>query len=78
MYQEDGDESAKVRMRDAEELRLTLEEYLLSLEADVESRRAQSQSLALYAQMLLAKQVSLLTWLLILLTAAGVAGAFAR
>jgi len=72
-----GDEQEQVdRLRDAEDMRLAFEQTLRAIEGDVESLRAQAQSLTLYAQMLLTIQVQVLTWILLLLTAAGVVAAF--
>ncbi len=66
------------RLRDAEGMRLELEQTLRAIEGDVESLRAQAQSLTLYAQTLLTIQVQLLTVVLVVLTAAGVAAAFLK
>jgi hypothetical protein len=74
-----GDDEEQIdRLRDAENVRLALEQNLRAVEGDVELWRAQAQSLTLYAQMLLAVQVRVLTLLLITLTAAGVAATFLR
>jgi hypothetical protein len=72
------DEEQLDRLRDAEDMRLELEQTLRALEGDVESLRAQAQSLTLYAQTLLTIQVQLLTVVLLVLTAAGVVAAFLK
>jgi hypothetical protein len=64
------------RLRDAEDMRLAFEQTLRAIQGDVDSLRAQAQSLTLYAQMRLTFQVQILTWLLLVITAAGVAAAF--
>jgi hypothetical protein len=64
------------RLRDAEEMRLSLEQTLGAIQGDVDSLRGQTQSLTLYAQMHLAIQVQLLTWILLVVTVAGVVAAF--
>jgi hypothetical protein len=66
------------RLRDAEDMRLELEQTLRAIEGDVDSLRAQAQSLTLYAQTLLTIQVQLLTVVLLVLTAAGVVAAFLK
>jgi hypothetical protein len=71
-----SDDEQVDRLRDAEDMRLAFEQILRAIEGDVESLRAQAQSLTLYAQMLLAVQIQVLTWILLLLTAAGVVAAF--
>jgi len=64
------------RLRDAEDMRLTLEQTLRAIQGDVDSLRAQTQSLTLYAQMHLAIQVQVLTWIILFVTIAGVVAAF--
>jgi len=74
----DGEPDQPERLRDAEEMRLELEQKLRAIEGDVESLRAQAQSLTLYAQTQLTIQVQLLTVVLLVLTAAGVVAAFLK
>jgi hypothetical protein len=64
------------RLRYAEDLRLTLEQTLQAIQGDVDSLRAQTQSLTLYAQMHLAIQVQILTWIILGVTVIGVIAAF--
>jgi hypothetical protein len=66
------------RLRDAEDMRLSLEQTLGNIHGDVDSLRAQTQSLTLYAQMHLAIQVQLLTGIILIVTVAGVVAAFLR
>lgn len=66
------------RLRDAEDMRLSLEQTLGNIHGDVDSLRAQTQSLTLYAQMHLAIQVQLLTGIILVVTVAGVVAAFVR
>jgi hypothetical protein len=75
LYAENGETE---RLRDAEDLRLTLEQTLQNIQGDVDSLRAQTQSLTLYAQMHLAMQVQILTVIILAVTMLGVIAAFAH
>jgi hypothetical protein len=76
LYGNEPEQEHTERLRDAEDMRQGLEQTLRTLQGDVESLRAQTQSLTLYAQMHLAIQVQLLTWILLVVTVLGVVAAF--
>jgi hypothetical protein len=76
LYGNETEREHTERLRDAEDMRQGLEQTLRTLQGDVESLRAQTQSLTLYAQMHLAIQVHLLTWILLVVTILGVVAAF--